>query len=165
MRRNREPGTRNPLSWPLSKQRMMVCWLTLQILAASPVVNTVFMGTSTPARSYLDLDRPANPLLPQEGGGPRSSLTSLSISVAAAHAPRIGGLASRVSRYRECLNRINPEIRRSRPSRNALPILPMMWIIPTLQIVSMRACLAQCPQVLGLQPLAKRGPAVARQGD
>src|SRR6188768_2347353 len=49
MRRKREPGTRNPLSWPLSKQRMMVCWLTLQILAASPVVKTVFMGTSTPS--------------------------------------------------------------------------------------------------------------------
>src|SRR5690606_2581710 len=43
MRRKREPGTRNPLSWPESKQRMIVCWLTLQILAASPVVNTVFM--------------------------------------------------------------------------------------------------------------------------
>ena len=43
MRRKREPGTRKPLSWPLSKQRMMVCWLTLQILAASPVVTTVFM--------------------------------------------------------------------------------------------------------------------------
>src|SRR5262245_21948936 len=27
---------------------MMVCWLTLQILAASPVVNTVFMRSSTP---------------------------------------------------------------------------------------------------------------------
>src|SRR5882757_8355727 len=49
MRRNREPGTRNPLSCPLSKQRMMVCWLTLQILAASPVVKTVFMGTSNPS--------------------------------------------------------------------------------------------------------------------
>src|SRR5581483_7795036 len=48
MRRKREPGTRKPLSCPLSKQRMMVCWLTLQILAASPVVKTVFMGTSTP---------------------------------------------------------------------------------------------------------------------
>ena len=40
----------------MSKQRMMVCWLTLQILAASPVVNTVFMRSSTPywrgARSH-----------------------------------------------------------------------------------------------------------------
>src|SRR2546423_628803 len=43
MRRNFDPGTRKPLSWPLSKQRMMVCWLTLQILAASPVVKTVFI--------------------------------------------------------------------------------------------------------------------------
>src|SRR5437868_275746 len=51
MRRNRDPGTRNPLSCPLSKQRMMVCWLTLQILAASPVVKTVFMGSSTPPRA------------------------------------------------------------------------------------------------------------------
>src|SRR5438309_1313266 len=50
MRRNREPGTRNPLSCPLSKQRMMVCWLTLQILAASPVVKTVFMRSSIPCR-------------------------------------------------------------------------------------------------------------------
>src|SRR5258708_5270495 len=48
MRRNLDPGTRKPLSCPLSKQRMMVCWLTLQILAASPVVKTVFMGTSIP---------------------------------------------------------------------------------------------------------------------
>ena len=48
MRRNAEPGTRKPLSCPLSKQRMMVCWLTLQILAASPVVNTVFMRSSIP---------------------------------------------------------------------------------------------------------------------
>ena len=43
MRRNRLPGTRNPFSCPESKQRIMVCWETLQILAASPVVNTVFM--------------------------------------------------------------------------------------------------------------------------
>ena len=43
MRRKRLPGTRNPLSEPLSKQRIIVCWLTLQILAASPVVNTVFV--------------------------------------------------------------------------------------------------------------------------
>src|SRR5262249_8915008 len=50
MRRKRDPGTRNPFSWPLSKQRMIVCWLTLQILAASPVVKTVFMGSSTPYR-------------------------------------------------------------------------------------------------------------------
>src|SRR5262245_38233109 len=48
MRRKRDPGTRNPFSWPLSKQRMMVCWETLQILAASPVVNTVFMRSCTP---------------------------------------------------------------------------------------------------------------------
>jgi hypothetical protein len=27
---------------------MMVCWETLQIFAASPVVNTVFMRSSTP---------------------------------------------------------------------------------------------------------------------
>src|SRR5438105_1753098 len=43
MRRNLDPGTRKPLSEPLSKQRMIVCWLTLQIFAASPVVNTVFV--------------------------------------------------------------------------------------------------------------------------
>src|SRR3981081_1232598 len=48
MRRKREPGTRNPLSCPLSKQRMIVCWLTLQILAASPVVKTVFMVEYAP---------------------------------------------------------------------------------------------------------------------
>src|SRR5215475_9287938 len=48
MRRKRDPGTRKPLSCPLSKQRMMVCWLTLQILAASPVVKTVFMRLSIP---------------------------------------------------------------------------------------------------------------------
>src|SRR5208283_4686813 len=45
MRRNREPGTRKPLSCPESKQRIIVCWLTLQILAASPVVKTVFIST------------------------------------------------------------------------------------------------------------------------
>ena len=49
MRRNRLPGTRKPLSWPESKQRMIVCWLTLQILAASPVVNTVFMLANHPS--------------------------------------------------------------------------------------------------------------------
>src|SRR6478672_10439408 len=43
IRRNRLPGTRKPLSRPLSKQRMIVCCETLQISAASPVVNTVFM--------------------------------------------------------------------------------------------------------------------------
>src|SRR5688572_30675749 len=43
IRRNRLPGTRKPLSVPLSKQRMIVCWLTLQIFAASPVVKTVFV--------------------------------------------------------------------------------------------------------------------------
>src|SRR5690349_15727853 len=44
MRRKRLPGTRKPLRRPLSKQRMMVCCDTLQISAASPVVNTVFMA-------------------------------------------------------------------------------------------------------------------------
>ena len=48
MRRNRLPGTRNPLSCPESKQRMIVCWLTLQIFAASPVVNTVFIVMTIP---------------------------------------------------------------------------------------------------------------------
>src|SRR4051794_22281773 len=48
IRRNREPGTRKPRSWPESKQRMIVCWLTLQIFAASPVVNTVFMVEYVP---------------------------------------------------------------------------------------------------------------------
>src|SRR6187551_2011024 len=43
MRRKRLPGTRKPFSEPLSKQRIIVCWLTLQILAASPVVNTVLV--------------------------------------------------------------------------------------------------------------------------
>ena len=43
MRRNFDPGTRKPFNWPESKQRIIVCWLTLQIFAASPVVNTVFM--------------------------------------------------------------------------------------------------------------------------
>ena len=38
MRRNRLPGTRKPLSRPLSKQRMIVCCETLQMSAASPVV-------------------------------------------------------------------------------------------------------------------------------
>ena len=40
---HRLPGTRKPFNDPLSKQRIIVCWLTLQILAASPVVNTVFV--------------------------------------------------------------------------------------------------------------------------
>ena len=43
MRRKRLPGTRKPFRVPLSKQRIIVCWLTLQIFAASPVVNTVFV--------------------------------------------------------------------------------------------------------------------------
>src|SRR4051794_19893907 len=43
IRRNRLPGTRKPFKRPLSKQRMIVCCETLQISAASPVVNTVFM--------------------------------------------------------------------------------------------------------------------------
>src|SRR5262249_52973205 len=43
MRRNRLPGTRKPRRRPLSKQRMMVCWETLHISAASPVVKTVFI--------------------------------------------------------------------------------------------------------------------------
>src|SRR5688500_9337794 len=47
MRRKRLPGTRKPLSRPLSKQRMMVCWETLQISAASPVVKTGFMVQSS----------------------------------------------------------------------------------------------------------------------
>ena len=54
MRRNRLPGTRNPLSCPESKQRMMVCWLTLQILAASPVVNTVFIWQLTLSLAALE---------------------------------------------------------------------------------------------------------------
>ena len=51
----------------------MVCWLTLQILAASPVVNTVFMRTSTPcrlrpARTKEVRARPSD----RAGGGPES---------------------------------------------------------------------------------------------
>src|SRR6188474_425146 len=52
MRRNRLPGTRNPFNEPLSKQRIMVCWLTLQILAASPVVNTVFVDMARTILPY-----------------------------------------------------------------------------------------------------------------
>src|SRR5947209_3653794 len=61
MRRNREPGTRKPRSWPESKQRMIVCWLTLQILAASPVVNTVFMVVYAPSRERLGSVAPEAP--------------------------------------------------------------------------------------------------------
>src|SRR5580692_9642896 len=79
MRRKRDPGTRNPLSCPLSKQRMMVCWLTLQILAASPVVKTVFMG-SPPlkiggANLYLWVHQPVCENRPRE---PLSSMTPAS---------------------------------------------------------------------------------------
>ena len=35
---NAKTGTRKPFRLPLSKQRIIVCWLTLQIFAASPVV-------------------------------------------------------------------------------------------------------------------------------
>ena len=56
-RLQREPGTRNPFSCPLSKQRMIVCWLTLQTLAASPVVNTVFIYASTPEPDCVRLAR------------------------------------------------------------------------------------------------------------
>src|SRR5262245_61398618 len=59
MRRNRLPGTRNPFSVPLSKQRMIVCWLTLQIFAASPVVNTVFVDMAANHPS-LTMVGPAN---------------------------------------------------------------------------------------------------------
>src|SRR5262249_55609419 len=75
MRRNREPGTRNPLSCPLSKQRIMVCWETLQILAASPVVKTVFMGSSTPSLALRQSHESGPPgFFPKEGGKPKSSL-------------------------------------------------------------------------------------------
>src|SRR5262245_47748748 len=91
IRRNRDPGTRNPLSCPLSKQRIMVCWLTLQILAASPVVKTVFMGSSTPFwprhPTHVPLGtRTAEGSVPQvwshqhlsvKCGGPKSSLIRL----------------------------------------------------------------------------------------
>jgi len=40
IRRNLLPGTRKPVSWPLSKQRMIVCWDKWHISAASPVVKT-----------------------------------------------------------------------------------------------------------------------------
>ena len=53
MRRNLEPGTRKPPRRPASKQRMMVCWETLQISAASPVVKTSFKGMH-PADSPLE---------------------------------------------------------------------------------------------------------------
>src|SRR5438105_1280232 len=78
MRRNREPGTRKPLSWPESKQRMIVCWLTLQILAASPVVNTVFMVGYVPSSEPLAL--PPSDRRPLDAAGrpnvfPDSTLT------------------------------------------------------------------------------------------
>src|SRR5437870_11205189 len=78
MRRKRDPETRNPLSCPLSKQRIMVCWETLQILAASPVVKTVFMGTSTPSLAQGQSHECGSPgFFPKEGGEPKSSLICL----------------------------------------------------------------------------------------
>src|SRR5260370_40726543 len=75
MRRNRDPGTRNPFNCPLSKQRMIVCWLTLQTLAASPVVNTVFIWTSTPEPDSVRLARDrSGRRLAESRRGPESSM-------------------------------------------------------------------------------------------
>src|SRR6516225_5181380 len=73
MRRNREPGTRNPLSCPESKQRMIVCWLTLHILAASPVVKTVFMVVCAPSCEIKDKVPP----LPHHSEPARKKKTTL----------------------------------------------------------------------------------------
>src|SRR5262249_52957791 len=89
MRRNRDPGTRNPLSCPLSKQRMMVCWETLQILAASPVVNTVFMGHPPFAGAGpATVDSPV--FFPKEVGEPKSSLILASSVRGSCQPPRRG---------------------------------------------------------------------------
>src|SRR3954447_3252026 len=91
MRRNRDPGTRNPLSCPESKQRMIVCWLTLQILAASPVVNTVFMVGYVPLcrpRSRPGRSPPADPSLrSQREGAPTAWPSSLIGPVSTPDAP------------------------------------------------------------------------------
>jgi hypothetical protein len=110
---------------------MMVCWLTLQILAASPVVKTVFMGTSTPAGA-----QPANETGPQILSSTRRRRTEIFLDLPFSESDSKSGFAR--ATYRKHLKRINPEIRRFRPCRRDLPTLPMMLIITTLRIVSMR---------------------------
>jgi len=53
IRLNLDPGTRKPFSRPLSKQRITVCWLTLQIWATSPVVKTPLFRPCTIFQPFL----------------------------------------------------------------------------------------------------------------
>ena len=55
----------------------MVCWLTLQIFAASPVVNTVFIRTSTPAGSAGSQKEVRAPAVRPSRRGPESVRESL----------------------------------------------------------------------------------------
>ncbi len=64
------------MSWPESKQRMIVCWLTLQILAASPVVKTVFMVVYVPFCEIKD-KVPFSQLTADTIGGRRRRLIGL----------------------------------------------------------------------------------------
>src|SRR2546423_2986061 len=71
---------------------MMVCWETLQILAASPVVNTVFMRSCTPdrpeaRRTSSPVTRPGWAKLPDG----KSSLIGLSSPFRLALPGRAGG--------------------------------------------------------------------------
>src|SRR5437879_8242845 len=90
MRRKREPGTRKPLSWPLSKQRMIVCWLTLQILAASPVVKTVFMNDPFLAGSDVPAHEEA-PRFPVRSGDRRPPIVPECTSVPSTNARSADG--------------------------------------------------------------------------
>ena len=59
----------------------------------------------------------------------------------------------RATTYRECLNRINPEFGLLDHPLGGLPALPMVWIITTLQGMSMQTSCEENPQVLYPQQL------------
>jgi len=80
MRRKREPGTRNPFELPVVEATDDGLLADFQILAASPVVNTVFYAFVHPllARGQSHESGPGN--VSRETSGTGSSLICLSPS-------------------------------------------------------------------------------------
>src|SRR5690349_9959153 len=92
MRRKRLPGTRKPRNRPLSKQRMMVCCDTLQISAASPVVNTVFIASGPFAHGFGWRKRPRRACIEPAGAASLHLLIQISHLTIGVHALQLENL-------------------------------------------------------------------------
>src|SRR5689334_11554916 len=115
---------------------MIVCWLTLQILAASPVVNTVFMRALPSEREISAGKRP--PPISQ-----RNPFTPCVVSQTASVVGSESALLP--SRFGSCLRQLTPSAvcttrklhtLRQRSNRHRQRLSPRLPILPSTGIIS-----------------------------